>query len=140
MWGWFGRMFQRTRTSPPLGDRGESLAAQFLERQGFAIIERQWHCPFGEIDLVATDSETVVFIEVKSRSTGLAGDPTEAVTPVKQRKITQSALAYLKRRRWLERRTRFDVVAIVWQGSDGNPEIRHYRSAFDASGSGQMYS
>jgi putative endonuclease len=123
-----------------LGDRGEDLAARHLERQGLRIIERQSRGPCGELDLVALDADTVVFVEVKTRSTSAAGDPTEAVTPAKQQKITRSALAYLKRRGWLERRCRFDVVAILWNDNGGPPEVRHYPSAFDASGFGQMFS
>ena len=103
------------------------------------ILERQLRGDFGEIDLIALDADTVVFVEVKTRSTTAAGDPTEAITPAKQRKMTQSALAYLKRRGWLQRRARFDVVAIVWDG-EHTPEVRHFRNAFEAFGTGQMYS
>jgi putative endonuclease len=140
MWQWFARFWQRSTTPVSLGNRGETLASQFLERQGMRILERQYRGNYGELDLVAQDGDTVVFIEVKTRTTAIAGDPTEAVTPTKQKKITQSALAYLKRRRWLNRRTRFDVVSILWNGPGGEPEIRHYPSAFEATGSGQMYS
>ena len=140
MWRWLNRLWPRSAAVQPLGDRGENLAAEHLERKGFRIIERQLRGLFGEIDLVALDSDTVVFIEVKTRATSAAGDPTEAVTLVKQKKITQSALAYLKRRGWLERRSRFDVVSILWNGTGGTPEVKHYPAAFDATGFGQMYS
>ena len=122
-----------------LGDQGESVAAKYLEGRGFHILERQLRGRHGELDLIAVDGDTVVFVEVKTRATSIAGDPTEAVTAAKQKRITQSALAYLKRRQWLQRRTRFDVVSILWNGKDGHPEIRHYPAAFEAAGYGQLY-
>lgn len=137
MWNWLSRLFHNSATLGRLGDRGEDVAARYLESQGFRILERQYRSHFGEIDLIATDGDTIVFIEVKTRTSSAAGDPTEAVDRAKQRKITKSALAYLKQRGWLERRSRFDVVAILWDS--GQPIIRHYRSAFDASEFGQMY-
>lgn len=140
MWQWLNFLWARPAASDRLGNRGENLAAEHLQRQGFQILERQLRGHFGELDLVALDADTVVFVEVKTRATMAAGDPTEAITRAKQKKITQSAVAYLKRRGWLERRSRIDVVSILWQGRDGQPEIRHYRSAFDATGIGQMYS
>lgn len=141
MWQWLKNLWARpAASSDRLGNRGENLAAEHLERQGFQILERQLRGHFGELDLVALDADTVVFVEVKTRATMAAGDPTEAITRAKQKKITQSAVAYLKRRGWLERRSRIDVVSILWRGRDGKPEIRHYRSAFDATGFGQMYS
>lgn len=140
MWGWLKKLSGRPALPESLGNRGELLAAEHLQRQGFQILERQLRGHFGELDLVALDADTVVFVEVKTRATMAAGDPTEAITRAKQKKITQSAAAYLKRRGWLQRRSRFDVVSILWQGNDGQPEIRHYRSAFDATGFGQLYS
>lgn len=94
---------------------------------------------FGELDLVAQDGDVTVFVEVKTRSSLSAGHPTEAITAAKQKKITQSALAYLKRRGWLERRSRFDVIAVLWQDQTVPPEIRHYINAFESSGLGQMF-
>lgn len=140
MWRWLLNWFplRKVPAVAPLGNRGEVLAAEFLERQGFRILDRNLRNVGGELDLIALDGDCIVFIEVKTRATRSAGDPTEAVTQVKQRKITRAALVYLKRRGWLERRCRFDVVAIVWDGNAA-PEIRHFRSAFDAAGFGQMY-
>ncbi|MBC8115711.1 MAG: YraN family protein [Candidatus Saccharimonas sp.] len=125
-----------------MGNRGEAAAARFLERLGYRILERQMRGRFGELDLVALDGDgdVVVFVEVKTRSTTSAGHPTEAITTAKQRKITQSALAYLKRRHWLERRARFDVISVLWPDSNSEPAIRHYVNAFDSTGFGQMYS
>lgn len=122
-----------------LGNRGERLAARFLRRQGFKILHRQFHSKLGEVDLIAVDGETVVFVEVKTRRTTAAGDPTEAVTLSKQRQLTKLALAYLKRYNLLERAARFDVVAVIWPDDGGKPEITHYRNAFEAVGRGQMF-
>jgi len=139
MFRWLAQFWSHSPKQSGLGDRGENVAAEYLVQHGFRILERQARGVYGELDLIAVDSDTIVFIEVKTRATSATGDPTEAVTPAKQKKITQSALAYLKKRRWLERRCRFDVVAILWNGS-GPPDVKHYRSAFEAAGNGQMYS
>ena len=111
-----------------------------MERLGYRLLERQMRGRFGELDLVALDGEVVVFVEVKTRSTTAAGHPTEAITMAKQRKITQSALAYLKRRGWLERRARIDVISVLWSNESSEPQIQHYVNAFDSTGFGQMYS
>ncbi|MDB5343844.1 MAG: hypothetical protein JWP89_2221 [Schlesneria sp.] len=140
MWNWLTTLFRRPQTTARLGDRGENVAANYLESQSFRILERQHRGHYGEVDLIAIDGDTIVFVEVKTRATSAAGDPTEAVDRTKQRKITRSALAYLKQKGWLERRARFDVVAILWNGGGGQPTLKHYRNAFDATDSGQMYS
>jgi len=120
-----------------LGDRGERVAAKSLKRKGYRILARQSRSRIGEIDLIALDSETIVFVEVKTRSSASAGHPTEAITLAKRKQLTRAALAWLKRRRLLEHRTRFDVIAITWQ--QGDPLIEHYESAFEAVGDGQMF-
>ena len=140
MWSWLTRLWPRRRAPDSLGNRGEAAAARFLERLGYRILERQMRGRFGELDLVALDGEVIVFVEVKTRSTTSAGHPTEAITTAKQRKITQSGLAYLKRRRWLERRARFDVIAVLWSDIHSEPAVQHYVNAFDSTGFGQMYS
>src|SRR5450755_4118324 len=111
-----------------LGDAGERAAARFLRRKGFRIITRGYRTQLGEIDLIARDGTTVVFIEVKTRR---AGAPAEAVTLEKQRRLTRAALHFLKRYRLLEHSARFDVVAIVWADDKGNPTIDHFIGAFD---------
>lgn len=140
MWSWLARLWPRRHAPDSLGNRGEAAAAQFLERLGHRILERQMRGRFGELDLVTLDGEVVVFVEVKTRATSAAGHPTEAVTTAKQKKITHSALAYLKRRRWLERRARIDVISVLWSGDGSPPQIQHYVNAFESTGFGQMYS
>ena len=131
MGGWLTKVF---------GNKGERVAARFLRRRGFKILARQYSNRFGEIDLIALDGRCVVFVEVKTRRSTAAGLPVEAVTPQKQKKLTQVALAFLKRHALLERPARFDVVAVLWPETSGRPEITHYENAFPAVGFGQMYS
>lgn len=141
MFGWFRSLLNPVRGArKQLGNRGELEAARFLERLGYKILHRQLRGRFGEIDLVALDGQTIVFIEVKTRASCDAGHPTEAITLEKQAKMTRSALAFLKKHRWLNQRARFDVVAIIWPTGSEPPLIQHYISAFEAVGFGQMYS
>jgi putative endonuclease len=93
----------------------------------------------GELDLVAVHDRTVVFVEVKTRAGTDAGQPLDAVTPEKQRRLTQAALAFLKYRGLLEERSRFDVVSVVWPADSREPAIEHIVNAFEAVGRGQMW-
>lgn len=140
MWSWLARLWPWRNSPDSLGNRGEAVAARFLKRLGYLILERQMRGRFGELDLVALDGDVIVFVEVKTRSSTSAGHPTEAITSTKQRKITRSGLAYLKRRGWLERRARFDVISVLWPDGKSEPAIQHYVNAFDSTGFGQMYS
>jgi putative endonuclease len=109
------------------GDEGEELAAKHLQASGMKIIDWQWSVKGGEIDLVGQEGNEIVFIEVKSRRNREFGDPEEAVTPDKIRRILRAAHAYLQARHWEDRPWRLDVVAIEWR--DGQePAIRHLRA------------
>ena len=123
-----------------LGADGEDEAKRYLVTRGFTILAHRWRMGRLEIDLIARNSEFVVFVEVKTRQSDAAGLPVEAVDGRKQRKLTQTALAYLKRRGMLEARCRFDVISIIWPKGSKTPEITHYKNAFPAVGVGQMYS
>ena len=136
MRGWLARFLRRTEN---LGDAGERHAADFLRQRGFRIIARQHSSRFGEIDLIALDGDTLVFVEVKTRRTLSAGDPAEAITPRKQAQLTRVALAYLKRNGLLEQRTRFDVVAVLSPADGTAPVVTHYRDAFTPAGTGPMF-
>src|SRR5512140_1352557 len=96
-----------------LGKSGEDLACRELQRRGYAILARRYRTRVGEIDIVARDGPTVVFVEVKTRASTACGDPSEAVGPAKQRKIWVMACDYLLRAGWDNRPCRFDVVAIT---------------------------
>jgi putative endonuclease len=119
-----------------LGDRGERAAARFLRRRGLRVLVRGYRTRFGEIDLIARDGDTLVFVEVKSRRRGV---PAEAVTEEKQRRISLAALHFLRKHELLDVRCRFDIVAIVWPDEGGEPQIEHIPSAFEAVGRGQMF-
>lgn len=112
-----------------LGRQGEELAAAYLRDRGYALLDRNWRCRDGEIDLVATDRDKLVVVEVKTRSGTEFGDPAEAVTVRKAlqvRRVTQSWLA-AHRIKWCE--IRFDVVAVLMEPGEA-PSVRHYESAF----------
>lgn len=115
-----------------LGERGEELAALLLRRGGFTILERNVRCRFGEIDIVAMDGGTVVFVEVKGKSGAGLGEPEEMLTPWKRRRLTLLARWYLQRRGWSRRAARFDVVAVSWE-ADGSAAVRHHADAFPAA-------
>lgn len=100
-----------------LGKSGETLAADELERRGYAILDRRYRTRHGEIDIVARDGETIVFVEVKARTTGERGRAAEAVTASKQRKLVSMAVDYLARHGLHDRPCRFDVVAIDGEGT-----------------------
>jgi len=135
--GWLGRRVFRKKS---LGQRGEDAAACYLKRHGLRIVERGHDSPLGEIDIIAIDERTVVFVEVKTRTSGDAGHPTEAIDATKQRRITQAALAYLKSKRLLQNPARFDVVAVTWPTDARKPAIEYYKNAFAPVGSGQFFS
>lgn len=129
-----GRFLNWVMEKPPrdtLGDRGENVAARFLRNKGYKIILRNFRCVLGEIDIVARDRGTLVFVEVKTRADE---DPTpeQQVHPGKQHQLTKVARFYLSRYGTPQPPARFDVVGIVWpEGED--PQIRHTIGAFAAT-------
>ncbi len=96
-----------------LGAKGEVLARRFLEKAGYRIIDQNYRTRFGEVDLIALDGITLVFVEVKTRSDHSFGAPQEAVTRQKQQRIIRVAQYYLSSHQENERPVRFDVVAIT---------------------------
>ena len=110
------------------GKRSERLAAEFLKRTGYRIIETNYRSKMGEIDIIAKEKGTIVFVEVKARSSSRFGSPKGAVTPAKQRKISMAALDYLKQSGQAGVSARFDVVAIDTAG--GNTNIEVVKNAF----------
>ncbi len=112
-----------------LGRAGEKRAERFLRQRGYRIVTRNYHCPAGEIDLIALDRRTVVFVEVKTRTGREHADPQDAVNPVKQRRLLKSAEFFLHQTRSHDRACRFDVIAVT-AGDDSNLEIEHITDAF----------
>jgi putative endonuclease len=119
-----------------LGERGERLAARHLKRQGMRILLRRYQTEQGEIDLIARDGDTLVFVEVKARR---KGSPVETVTLEKQRRLTNVSFQFLRKYQLLEVRSRYDVVAIVWPDDRTPPQVEHFRNAFEPVGRGQMF-
>jgi putative endonuclease len=132
---WLANRFR----AKPLGERGEDAAARFLKKLGYHILGRQVDTRHGEIDIVAVDGRTVVFVEVKTRHSTDAGHPADAVADDKQHRLTHAALAYLKANGLLQHSARFDVIAITWPADARRPTIEHFRNAFDAVGQGQFF-
>lgn len=111
------------------GKLGEDLATVELWHQGYAILARRYRTRYGEIDIVAQDGETIVFVEVKARRSDRFGTAAESVTPWKQRRIAAMALDYLAWSGRMDAPCRFDVVAIDGVASD-KVTIQHIKSAF----------
>jgi putative endonuclease len=116
-----------------LGQSGERAAERFLRRRGYRILTRRYRVAVGEIDLIARDCDTLVFVEVKTRR---QGEPLEAVTPEKQRRLTRAAVRFLYRHEIEDVGIpcRFDVVAVVWPEQSRRPRFEHIRHAFEATG------
>jgi len=140
---WFAALSQRLGAlwqPKTLGRRGEDAAARYLKRLGYIIVARGHRDNIGEIDLIAVDGRTIVFVEVKTRTSHDAGHPGDAVDDAKQRKLTRLALSYMKRHDLLENAARFDVVAVTWPAGRGKPVIEHFISAFESAGFPGMFS
>lgn len=111
------------------GETGEDIALFHLQRRGYTIVNRNYTCVIGEIDIVAMNEGEIVFVEVKSRRSRAFGTPAEAVTAAKQKKISKTALYYLKERNMLDRPARFDVVTVTMEKD--KPIVEIFQNAFD---------
>jgi len=117
-----------------LGRTGEDLAAKHLAGRGYAILERNYRAPYGEIDLIALDGGTLVFVEVKTRTTDAYGAPELAVDQRKQERMVKAALGYLKHKKLHQMPCRFDVVAISGAGND---KVEVIQNAFEMRRTGR---
>ena len=111
------------------GKSGESLAVKKLTALGYSILEKNFRAKPGEVDIIAKDKETIVFVEVKARKTKRYGNAKYSITPGKQRKISMAALTYLKQKNMLKKKARFDVVII--HADTNNHAIELIKNAFD---------
>lgn len=111
-----------------LGRHGEQLAVEYLELAGLRILDRNWRCAEGEIDIVAAERQVLVVCEVKTRSGTQFGTPLEAITRAKQRRLRQLAGRWLSAHGVLFDEVRIDVVGLT-KASDGSFEIEHVRGA-----------
>lgn len=111
------------------GKTGEDLAARYLKKRGYRILERNYRCPYGEVDIVAQEGGAIVFVEVKSRRSDDFGDPQTAVGIQKQKKLSLVSLHYLNAKDIPAGNARFDVVAVRMQAKDYEVEL--IRDAFE---------
>lgn len=111
-----------------LGLKGEQIAKRYLKRKGFRVLECNFQCRFGEIDLVARDKDCLVFCEVRTRSAGALVSPTESITFAKQQKLMKTARFYLQLHQ-LDTAARFDVIAVTRQ-DNGRFTVEHLENAF----------
>ncbi|MEJ5348496.1 MAG: YraN family protein [Desulfosoma sp.] len=116
------------------GRDSETLALEYLQDQGLKILERNMRCPLGEVDLVALDGKTYVFVEIRSLRSTRWGSAEESISRTKKLRVVRVALWYLKSRGLAGVPVRFDVVAVQWRGED--LRIRWIPGAFDAQGLG----
>jgi len=135
---WFGRE-ESVPTANPLpadnktvGVLGEEIAANYLIARGYRILERNFRCKGGEVDIIARDpgAKSLVFVEVKTRRGLSYGVPQLAVTSFKQRQISKATLTWLSRNRLHDQNARFDVIAILLS-PDGRQQVEHIVNAFE---------
>lgn len=123
-------MATKTDARHEKGRWAEQVAVDFLDRRGLTVVARNFRCTLGEIDVVARDGKTVVFVEVKFRRDVSRGLPQEAVSASKHRRLTLLAQWYLKKHRLEGQPARFDIVAVTME--EGEPRIRWIANAFEA--------
>lgn len=116
-----------------LGAYGEDIACDYLVRKGYRVLERNFTCRAGEVDIIAMHGDIVVFVEVKTRRSEKFGLPSEAVSAAKQNRIVKTALYYMQSRRLLEHMCRFDVIEVS-AGEDNKPLVNLIQDAFQYSG------
>ncbi len=124
-----GRTFNAAQQT---GRTGEEYTARWLDGQGWRILDRNWRCPWGEVDIIAQKGETVAFVEVKTRTRGYLAGPLEAVGKAKQRRLLKTAWL------WLERtgstgQPRFDAAGVVMDEKGNVLSFEYIESAFDGS-------
>ena len=124
-----------------IGDRGEQLAAAYLQRQGFRILERQYHTKVGEIDIIARQGTLIVFVEVKTRRPTSYGKGAQSVDYRKQKRIAGAAFIYAQKEGLLHSHMRFDVIEVYATGAldGGDARISHYENAFEVQHMSSMF-
>jgi putative endonuclease len=112
-----------------LGKEGERIAERFLKTKGYKLVERNYRCAAGELDLIVLDQRVIVFVEVKTRTGMGYGTALEAVEARKQRKMIYAAQFFLNAKKLTQREARFDVIGISWPGTE--PQVEHIENAFE---------
>jgi len=116
------------------GTRAERAAERFLKKLGYRILVRNFICDLGELDLVALDRNSIVFVEVRSTESDDRQRPAESVDLAKQRRLTRLAVYFLKQKTLLDHAARFDVLTVSWPEGQSEPKIEHFKNAFEAVG------
>jgi putative endonuclease len=111
-----------------LGKRGEDIASSYMQEHGYRILQRNFRCGYGEVDIICTQAQVLVFVEVKTRTGQGFGSPEESITRTKKEHIRKVALIFLETCALSFREIRFDVVGILMH--DGQPQINHIEAAF----------
>ncbi len=112
-----------------LGKKGEKIAVSFLKKRKYKIVERNYRCPFGEIDIVAKEGDVLVFVEVKTRRSQDFGLPKDSIVKHKMKRMYRAALCYMNEKRIWNKQARFDVISIVIR-KDGKKDIELIKDAF----------
>ena len=120
-----------SKKAKQLGKKGEEIACYYLSDRGAQILERNWNCAEGEVDIIIREGDDLAFVEVKTRSSLYTGFPEDAVTRQKRSKYEKIALQYLACHTHPTSRVRFDVIAVVFSG-EKQALLRHHRDAFSA--------
>lgn len=108
-----------------LGKWGEELAAELLRRKGYLILERDWRSGHRDIDIIATDGDIIVFVEVKTRRNNVFGEPEDAVDYMKLRNLRAAVNHYVKYKH-INHEIRFDIISIIGTPEDGDPTVSHF--------------
>ncbi len=111
-----------------LGDRGENIAAGFLREKHYQLLERNFTSRYGEIDLIALESDCIVFVEVKTRTTRTYGLPEDSITPAKLERIQDAGLMWLQAHPESPEDWRIDVIAILMNGKRQVQDIQHFEN------------
>jgi putative endonuclease len=130
IWG-PNRMINHDLTRKQLGALGEGFASEYLLQKDYRILDRNWRCRTGEIDLIALDNDLLVFVEVRTRSGSRSfGTPQESVNAKKQQQVSETAQFYMLRHHMLNRQVRFDVISILTAKHGELITLEHLPNAF----------
>ena len=113
-----------------IGKQGEQLAQEYIRQQGYTLLEKNFRCKVGELDLIAKDRHMVVFLEVRTKTSTAYGPAYNSVTPHKQRQVKRVALFYIAQHNLVNTQFRFDVIGITLNPQSGEHRLDHIQNAF----------
>lgn len=125
---------EKVKANKYLGELGEEIACKYIQSKGMLLLQKNFSCKAGEIDIIAKDKENIVFIEVKTRTSDKYGKPSEAVSIAKQRKIVKTALWYMSQKHLFDYMSRFDVIELLQDSEAALFKINYIKDAFQYSG------